>query len=164
MRILKNWVLITIVSPTLIWPLLGQDEASMSAPVLRGTPEEISVTTRFSNFVPGNRYRLGVGTAGDKIDNAKIELLKGDTPLSKKLASFRQGYAKDWFEVKEIVVQGFLFSAADLPRQDEELTLKVSIPRAEADRLKKFFVILAKHYPPNRWYIMEGAELDDSLW
>ena len=161
---MKHWAVITFLSLTLTWPLLGQEEASMSSPVLQATPEAIHVTARFENFLSGARYRLGVGTAGDTLSDVTLELLKGESPLSKELESFQQGYAQSWFEVNEISVQGFRLSSSDFPAQGEPLILKVTVPRAEAERVQKFFIILAKHYDPDRWYIIEGAELTDSLW
>jgi hypothetical protein len=136
----------------------------MSAPILQVTPEEISFTTTFSNFVPGSSYRLGVGTTGDKTNSTTIELLKENIVLSKKVVGFEQGFARSWFEVDRIFVRGLLFRSAELPGSGEDLTLKVTLPRAEADRLKRLFVILAKQYGPDRWYIVEGAELNESHW
>ena len=70
--------------------------------------------------------------------------------------------ASAYFEVDEILVQGFLFSSADLPDEGEEITLKVTIPRVEADKLKRFFIIIAKQFGPDRWYIMDGGEINES--
>ncbi len=151
------WVIFTV-------SLAGQGRVSLSAPILKGEPDQISFTTRFSSFVSGSDYRLGVGTTGDKIEGIEVELTQGDTPLSKKQASFRQGFATAYFEVEEILVQGFLFPATDLPGEGEEVAMKVTIPRSEADRLKRLFIIVAKQFGPDRWYIMDGAEINDSHW
>jgi len=124
------WIMLTAA-------LVGQNRVSLSAPILRGEPDQISFTTRFSSFVSGSDYRLGVGTTGDEIEGIEVELTQGDSPLSKKRASFRQGFASAYFEVEEILVQGFLFPAADLPSEGEEVAMKVTIPRTEADRLKR---------------------------
>ena len=151
------WVIFT-------WSLMGQDRVSLSAPILKSSPDQISFTTRFSSFASGSDYRLGVGTTGDEIEGIEFELTQDDTPLSKKLVSFRQGFASAYFEVEEILVQGFLFSSADLPGEGEEVAMKVTIPRAEAKRLGRLFIIVTKQFGPDRWYIMDGAEINDSHW
>jgi hypothetical protein len=133
----KMWVKMTnCVFAICLWvtctgSLVGQVDASMSPPILNTGLEEISFTTRFSHFAGGSDYRLGVGTTGDELNNAKFELSKGDTVLSKKLVSFRQEFASAYFEVDEIFVQGFLFSSAELPDEGEEITLKATITNAK---------------------------------
>ena len=161
---MKNCVLAICLWVTCTGSLVGQVRVSMSPPILKAGPEEISFKTRFSHFAGGSDYRLGVGTTGDEMNNAKFELSKGDTVLSKKLVSFRQGFASAYFEVDEILVQGFLFSSADLPDEGEEITLEVTLPRAEADKLKRLFIIIAKQFGPDRWYIMDGGEINESHW
>jgi len=42
--------------------------------------------------------------------------------------------------------------------------MKVTIPRAEAERLRRLFIIVTKQFGPDRWYIMDGAEINDSHW
>ena len=151
------WVILTA-------SLVGQDRVSLAPPILKGEPDQISFTTRFSTFNSGSDYRLGVGTTGDEIEGIEIELSQGGTILSKKQASFSQGYASAYFEVEEIQVQGFLFPSSDLPAQGEEVAMKVTIPRAEADRVGRLFIIVSKQFGPDRWYIMDGAEINDSHW
>ena len=161
---MRKFVLLTFIWVILTWPLLSQSRVSMAAPVLKAEAEQISFTTKFSDFVAGSDYRLGVGTTGDKIDGAEIELSKGDAPLSKELISFTQGFATAYFEVEEIFVQGFSFPSADLPGEGELVAMKVTIPRAEAERLERLFIIVAKQFGPDRWYIMDGGEINDSHW
>ena len=163
-RKMKNWSLIVFLSFTLAGPVLGQQEASMSSPLLKATAEEVGLTARFSAFPSGNDYRLGVGSVGGAISDLKIELSKGDVQLSKNVESFNQGYTNSWFEVDEISVQGFHLTASDLPASGEELILTISVPRSEAERLTKFFLILARKYNPDRWYVVEGAEINESLF
>ena len=163
-REMKNWILIVFLSLTVAWPALGQQEASMSSPILKATADEVGVTTRFSAFPSGNEYRLGVGSVGGAISDLKIELSKGDTQLSKNVESFTQGYTNSWFEVDEISVQGYHLTSGDIPASGEELIMTISVPRSEAERLTKFFVILARKYNPDRWYVVEGAEIDESLF
>ncbi len=136
----------------------------MSAPLLQVTPQEISLTARFSHFVRGNYYRLGIGTTGEKINDLEMEILKGNTVLAKELISFEQGFAQSWFEVDQIFVQGFHFLRAEVPEAGEELTLKVSLPRAEGERHERLFVIIARRYSLDRWYLEDGVELDKAHW
>lgn len=151
------WVILTV-------SLVGQDRVSLAPPVLKGEPDQISFTTRFSGFVSGSDYRLGVGSTDGEIEGIQFELSQGGTSLSKKLVSFSQGYASQYFEVEEIQVQGFLFPSAELPGKGEEVGMKVTIPRAEAERLGRLFIIVTKQFGPDRWYIMDGAEINDSHW
>lgn len=159
---MRKYALTTFLSLAFHGLLLGQ--AEMSAPALRAGAEEIQLTARFSNFSKGESYRLGVGTSSAQLQNTKIELLKGETILTNKLVNFQQGYTKSWFEVDKILVQGFVFASDEGPAQSEELTLRVTLPRDEADKQKRLFLILAKEYGPDVWYVQEGAEVDDSLW
>lgn len=161
---MRRFVLVTFLCVSFPWSLLGQGRASLSAPVLKAEPEGITFTTRFSQFVSGNDYRIGVGTDGEEITDAQFELSQGDSVLSKELFSFRQGFAKAYFNVEEILVRGFFFPASELPAAGEQLTLKVTMPRTEADRLKRLFIIITKQFGPDTWYIMDGAEINDSHW
>ena len=161
---MRNWLFATFLGLCLVVPVRGQEEAAMASPVLRATPEAINITARFSNFPSGSQYRLGVGAVGEGIGDVELELLKGDAPVSKESVSFKQGYAQSWFEVDEIAVRGYTLASSDHPAQGQDLVLKITLPRAEAERVKKVFVILAKYYNPDRWYILEGAELTDTLW
>jgi hypothetical protein len=159
---MRKYGVIIVLNLTLGGFLLGQ--AVMSPPVLKSTPEEISFATRFSEFTAGENYRIGVGAAGEEIRDAKIELVKGDTVLSSETATFEQGYTRSWFEVDNISVQGFLLSDDQFPADGEQLILRVTVPRPEAERLKRLFVVLARQYGPTRWYIEDGSELNDSVW
>lgn len=150
---------------SLVFPLVWtQDRASMTAPVVKPTPEEVVMTVRFNDFNAGNEYRIGVGTATAKIPNVKIELLKNDAPISKNLASFEQGFAQHWWNIDKVVSQGFALTAPDFPKQDEKLSMRVTVPKAEADKLKKIYLFISKKYAEDRWYIEDGVELTDAHW
>ena len=142
----------------------GQSRATLSAPVLKTEPDAITFTTRFSSFVDGNDYRIGVGTTGEELSGAQFELSQGDSALSKELFGFRQGFATAYFNVDEIQVQGFFFPSSELPTGDQELTLKVTVPRSEAEKAERLFIIVTKQFGPDTWYIMDGAEINNSHW
>lgn len=136
----------------------------MTAPVVKPTPEAVVMTARFNDFNAGSEYRIGVGAATAKIPNAKIELLKNDAPIDKTLTSFEQGYAQHWWKIDKIVSQGFALTEADFPKPDEKLSMRVTVPKAEADKLKKIYLFISKKYPEDRWYIEDGIELTDAHW
>lgn len=139
-------------------------QAVMSSPTVRANEEGVQITARFSNFSKESSYRIGVGTTGAQLENAKIELLKGETPLSNNLVNFKQGYTQSWFEVDEILVRGVVFTPDGDPAPSEAVLIRVTLPKEEADRQKRLFLILSKSYGPDVWYIQEGAELNESVW
>ncbi len=140
------------------------DYASMSSPVIRSTEDEVSLSARFSNFVAGNYYRVGAGIASGKISTLKLELSNGETLLGLKQQDFRQGYASDWWGVDQVIVEGFMLGPKDLPQQSEKLVLRVTVSRTEAERAKRIFILVARQYSTDIWYIEDGAEVDDSYW
>jgi hypothetical protein len=105
-----------------------------------------------------------VGTTGEEMAGAKFELSQDGAPLSKELFRFRQGFASAYFEVDEIQVQGYFLPSSELPSGDRQITLKVTIPRSEAENAKRIFIIVTKQFGPDTWYIMDGAEINNSHW
>lgn len=141
-----------------------QKFASMSIPVLRMMVEEIRITSQFSDFTLGREYRLGVGTRGEQIRTAGFELLQDDQILPKRLMIFSQGLAAPWFRVSKILLQGYVFSPSELPPRGEDLTLRFTLSRAEANRLRRLFVVVASRKVPEDWYIVDGTEINRSHW
>jgi len=156
-------MLLTFLGVALVGALLAQDRPSMSSPVLRSEAESIAFTTKFSSFSSGKSYRIGVGSAEEALQDAQIELSKGGSDLSNEIQSFKQAFASGYFEVEEVAASGFIFEADELQPGDE-LTLRVVVPRAEAARLKRLFVLVSQDFGKGRWYIMDGAELNESHW
>lgn len=138
--------------------------ASMSAPVLRMMAEEIHIISQFSDFTLGREYRLGVGTRGEQIRTAGFELFKGDQTLTKRLMIFSQGLAAPWFRISEILLQGYVLSPSELPTKGEELTLRFTLSRSEANRLRRLFVVVASRKISEDWYIVDGTEINRSHW
>lgn len=162
---MKNFAVLVLLSLTFSLPAGAQDRASMTAPVIKTTAEEVTFTVRFEDFVSGSEYRLGVGTAaGNKLTNVKMELSRNDQALKKNLVNFDQGYTASWWNVDKVSVQGFVMTPAELPGKDQKLVLKVTVLRAEADKVKKIFVLVARKYGEDRWYVEDGVELNDSHW
>ena len=158
--------IVTLISFTLVFPfyVLAQDEASMTAPLVMKTLDTVSVSARFSNFASGYDYRLGVGTDQGQVSDATIELVKNDAPVQKKLLDFEQGYCSHWWDIDQISMQGFVFSSAEIPGKDESLTMKITVPKTAIDKINKLYILVAKKYGENRWYIEDGGELDSSNW
>ncbi|MEE8349694.1 MAG: hypothetical protein V3R94_09000 [Acidobacteriota bacterium] len=161
---MRRFILVAVLFLSFPGFVLGQGRATLSSPVLKTEPDAITFTTRFSTFVDGNDYRIGVGTSGDELTGAQFELSQGGSALSKELFSFSQGFAKAYFDLDEIQVQGFFFPSAELPSAGEELVLKVVVPRSEAEKAKRLFIIVTKQFGPDTWYIMDGAEINDTHW
>ncbi len=158
--------IVTVVSFSLVlsFYLQAQDQASMTAPLVMKTLETVSVSARFSDFVSGNDYRLGVGTDQGQISNATIELVKNDTVVQKKLLDFEQRYCSHWWDIDQISMQGFVFSSAETPEKDESLTMRVTIPKAAIGKINNLYILIAKKYGEDRWYIEDGGELSSSDW
>jgi hypothetical protein len=161
---MRRLILVAFLCLSFPWAGLGQGRASLTSPVLKSEPEEISFTTRFGTFIDGNDYRIGVGTTGEEMAGAKFELSQDGAPLSKELFRFRQGFASAYFEVDEIQVQGYFLPSSELPSGDQQITLKVTIPRSEAENAQRIFIIVTKQFGPDTWYIMDGAEINNSHW
>ena len=161
---MRRFILVAVLCLSFPWSGLGQGRASLTSPVLKTEPDQIIFTTRFADFLDGNDYRIGVGAVGEVLDGAQFELSQGGSPLSKELFSFRQGFASAYFSVDEIQVQGFFFPSSELPPGEERLTLKVTVPRSAAEKAQRIFIIVTKQFGPDTWYIMDGAEINNSHW
>lgn len=161
---MKRFTMVVFLCLAFAWPGLGQGRAVLTSPVLNAGPDTISFVTRFSDFVEGRDYRIGVGTTDGPLAGANFELSRDGAVISKELFSFRQGSASAYFEVDEIQVQGYFFPASELPPANVEITLRVSLPRSEADRAQRIFVVVTKQFGPDTWYIMDGAEMNSSHW
>lgn len=161
---MKGIVILTGFTLVFSFDLLAQDRASMTAPIIKPSVETIAFTARFSDFVAGDEHRLGVGTAKGKINKCTIELFKNETPLQKREVSFKQGHASHWWDINLISMRGFVFKPVDLPKKGETLTMTVTVPRAELNQVKKLYILVARRYAENLWYIEDGAEVDDSNW
>ncbi|MFQ5739809.1 MAG: hypothetical protein ACE5JX_12420 [Acidobacteriota bacterium] len=160
---MKELFLVSFAS--LVLPsLLAQGRASMEAPVIKSTPDEITIVARFSDLSTGGVYRVGIGCVG-KMPPAKIELQKEGAPSSAKLVDFAQGNASSWWRgVDQVQSRGFILQDSLLPGHDEGLMLKVILDRTEADRIGKFYIFVAKKYGSKTWYLEDAAELGKKYW
>ena len=142
----------------------AQERASMSSPVLRRAEGELIITTHFSAFIPGEAYRIGFGVTRGKLRGAKLEVSKNDTPLKNEVVEFVQDYTAVWWNVDQIMVEGFLLAPQDLPKEGAPITLRLTMPRAEADKLERIYVFVARRYGPKLWYIEDGTDIAKSDW
>lgn len=156
---MKHIKIIGVFYLALCLPAWAQYRATMTAPVIRPSTDEVVFNSEFSDFVPGADYRLGVGTAGGKVTSLKIELLKNDAVVKKNPVSFVQGYTSSWWDVDKVSIRGFVLARDELPEKGKKVRLKITLPRAEADKLKKIYILVARKYGTDRWYVEDGVEL-----
>lgn len=154
-----------LICLSLALPLLAQNRAAMSAPVIRPTAEGVTISAQFSNFVSEGEYRLGIATAdGTPLKAAQVELIKNDQPLSRNAVDFEQGHTSGWWQITKVSTRGFFLKGNDLPTNDEKLTLRVTIPKDELNKHEKVFLLVARKYGETVWYLEDGQDVDKSYW
>ena len=138
--------------------------ASMESPIVKTSSEQVTFTAGFSSFEPEAEYRIGVGTGGASLEKATIQFeTENGEALRVGLVDFKQGHTSSWFDVPEIAARGFIRSG-DILSAGRRIILKFSIPRRDADAIKKIYVFVAKRYGPETWYLEHGAEVNDEHW
>ncbi len=137
--------------------------ATMQAPVVRGTVDEVSLVASFEGFSKDSEYRIGVGYTGSKVPTLKVALYNGDDePLTHPVQDFDQGNTKSWWSVEQVSAKGYVFSGESLG--SEEVMLKVKIPRPDAEAAKAIYLFVAKKYGKDHWYLEDGVEVNDGHW
>jgi len=161
---MKKLVLVALVfSFCLLLP--AQDRATMSPPVIRAMPEgNVSFSAQFSDFAPTGEYRVGFGPATGKLAGAKLEVLKDGEAITVPSAAFDQGYASNWWNISKVALQGFQVTGSNLPPKSGKLTLRVTVPKTELDKVKKVYMLVSRKYGEDVWYIEDGTEMDESYW
>ena len=154
---------VTLVLAVMI-PLLAQDSATTTAPIVKSSEAEVIISVRVKDFVPGKNYRLGLGAAGSAFPEGTYTLKKNDQPLSLAVADFTQKYTQDWWGVAQVAAKGFQLSASELPPAGTELLFSVAIPRDTASKFEKLFIFVSRDYGSGTWYLEDGSELDNSYW
>lgn len=140
----------------------AQERVSMSAPIIRSTGEELILTVKVENFANDKSYRVGVAMAGAKAPDAKLELMKEDSPVNAEAVEFVQENTKGWWGVDSIKAKGYNLGPAGLP--EEGLTMRVTIPKDVADGYEKLYLFISRDYGSGRWYLEDGTELAQSDW
>lgn len=158
------FMLSLIVTVLFVTPAVCQDSASMTPPIVKTAEGQVVITSRFENFVAGSQYRLGIGIAGEAAPDAKVELLKSGTPVSKESSAFVQKNTSHWWGVEQLQAKGFSLSPADLPQKGQRLTFRITISREKADALKKLYIFVSRDYGSSTWYLEDGVELNEKYW
>lgn len=141
----------------------AQNRASMESPVIKGEADVIKVSTRFKDFSATGDYRIGVGGEKNDLTGVQLELWAEDgIAVSAPMVDFTQGYTSSWWQVDEVRAKGFVFPESSLP--GKVLTLRVTVPRADADAAGRIFVFVAKKYGPTTWYLEDGTALKQEYW
>lgn len=161
---MKTALTFLVLAFFLTCPITGQERASMDPPVIRSGPEFVSFSVRFSALSRGASYRVGLGAASAGLSKAQMELSVEGTPLDVELVDFKQGYTSSWWNVEEISALGYYLEGDKIPPEGSQIALKVSVSRAEADRVKSLYVFVAKKYGGTVWYLEDGAELTSQNW
>ena len=144
--------------------LLAQDSATMSAPVVRTAEGQVIFTTQVENFVAGSKYRVGIGGVGNSGPAASIELELGENALAKPETDFTQGYTSHWWGMDALKSRGVALAAGELPSKGQQLTVRVKVPRDNADAFDKLYIFVSRDYGGDTWYLEDGVELDKSYW
>ncbi|HSR51848.1 MAG TPA: hypothetical protein VLV83_13545 [Acidobacteriota bacterium] len=161
MRQKTTFLIILLAAAALVLAAAGR--AEMAAPILKTSTEEIVVTASFTSFDPESNYRIGVGSPAKTINDYQMTLEQSEKPLPVRESTFTQGYLSAWFGLEEIPAKGFVFSGSDLT-PDVRVQLQITMPRAEADRLNRFFIFVAKDYGSDTWYLEDGSEIRKENW
>lgn len=162
----RSWIpFLSFVAVAILFPTLlpAQDRVSMSAPVIRTSTGEVSISARFQGLNPERNYRIGIGVTG-QFPESKIEIARDDTPVAASLDDFIQGHTSNWWGVEQLTARGFQLDGNDLGSASEELVLRISIPQAEADKLENIYLFISRNYGGKTWYLEDGADLDNSYW
>ena len=144
------------------WVTLGQGRATMSSPVIRTSKEVVFMIVKFSDFQPGNSYRIGLGGNGADFNGAEIELTVGEQAGSSTLSNFEQGNTSGWWGVDSIQVRGYQLGDSVAP--DQELQMNIKLPLALAQQAGKIYLFVSRKYGENLWYLEDGIELTGQHW
>ncbi|RPI28281.1 MAG: hypothetical protein EHM61_05665 [Acidobacteria bacterium] len=161
---MKKLLLVTLVLSSCLF-VAAQDRATMSSPVIRAMPEgNVSFSAQFSDFASNGDYRIGFGPATGKLEGVKLELLKDGTAVTLTQSSFEQGYASNWWNISKVSLLGFHVAGPNIPPKSGKLTFRVTVPKVELDKHKKVYMLVARKYGEDVWYIEDGVEMDESYW
>ena len=88
-------------------PLLAQESATTSPPVIRSDDTSVILSIRVQNFVPGKDYRIGLGVAGETPAEGTYSLTREGQPVGKQPVAFKQGNTSHWWGVNLLSAKGF---------------------------------------------------------
>jgi hypothetical protein len=145
-------------------PVLAQESATMTAPIIRTAEGAIRLSVHFSNFVQGNRYRIGFGIPGEVTPDVTLELLENEAAVSKDPVDFVQKNTNHWWAIPQLAARGFAFSPSEIGTEGKEFVMRVSVPRELAEKAGKIFLFVSRDYGADTWYLEDGSELNESNW
>ncbi len=140
--------------------ILAQDTASMTAPVIRTTADEIQFSVDCGDFEAGGDYRLGFG-AVDSVEGAQLELLEDGSTVEAEPVSFDQQHTQTWWGMPQLKMTGFLLNSA---AAGQTLKLRVKVSRSVADSLPAIYLGVSRDYGGGLWYLEDGVEIKKDLW
>lgn len=142
--------------------VLGQG-ATMGSPIIRIVEGNVIVNVRLETFTAGDKYRIGVGVAGETALLAEMTFTKGGSSVG-EVTEFTQGFTAHWWDVEQIICKGIELTGDMLPADGEEGVLQITIPRDNLASLERIYIFISKDYGSATWYLEDGSELDKSFW
>ena len=143
---------------------VAQDRAVMEPPVIQSDPDVVKFSVRFSSLSPAQDYRVGVGSVGPGLSKVQLELTSDGSPVQAEVVEFKQGYTSSWWGVDELSARGFQIQGNLIPPKDAVLSLRVTVPKPDADKVGKLYVFVARQYAGSVWYVEDGTELTREFW
>ena len=140
--------------------VLAQDTATMTAPVIKTSVEEIQFSVDCGGFEAGGNYRLGFGSV-DGVEEAELELLEDGSAVEAELIHFDQDHTQTWWGMPQLKMRGYELQSAP---SGQTLKLRVRVPRSVADLLPAVYLGVARDFGGGLWYLVDGAEVEQDLW
>ena len=142
--------------------VLGQG-VTMSSPVVRIVEGSVMISLRMETFNAGDKYRIGVGVAGETALPVEMTFTKGADSFG-ETTEFTQGFTAHWWNVDQIICTGLELSGDMLPAEGGEGAVQIAIPRSSLENKEKIYIFVSKDYGSETWYLEDGSELDKSFW
>jgi hypothetical protein len=142
--------------------VIGQG-VTMGSPVVRMVESNVLINVRVESFNAGDKYRIGLGVAGEAAIPAEMTFTKGGGPVG-EVSEFTQGFTAHWWHVDQLMCRGFELTGDMVPMEGEEGTLQMSIPKTCLEGRENIYIFVSKDYGSDTWYLEDGSELDKSFW
>lgn len=162
----KAWILFftMLLVSFFTGPVFAQGRATMSAPVIRSTADQVTITVRIESLSADRTYRIGLGATGENAPGATATIHSGEKALPIEATNFVQGNTSAWWKVDQLSCIGFVVSGPAIPAAGQSLLLQFTLPKATADTFSKMYVFVSRDYGSQRWYLEDGTEIDKSDW
>jgi len=163
-NVILTFCFVAVLGMLIVSPAIAQDRATMSAPVIRASGDEVIFSVRFENFSPDRSYRIGFGAKGEAVPDVQVALSNEDRDLPLEPMDFSQGNTKGWWKIEQVGARGYTIGKSEIPEAGKALTFKVTVPRDVADNYDKVYLFVSRDYGSGRWYLEDGSEIDKSDW